>query len=263
MHVHVNAHVNVHVQVVSLLDRWTYRERTRRVTGCCPAPATVQAEALVGDDPEQTASTESLGVGLALDLENVERQQDDLTDTNQGTGGGVHDGLAVALAECLVEGVTVVPGEVVASERLSTVLVDALEDLRITVSPSLISVNCRASYLVGGGVTETREEREESAGNRRIGSVSEDDLVQVRSRLNLADIAHETLGCGVDRVEDHELSKTRTSYSQSDDSKGSELTARTCTQEARCVGLPLVIFGRGAGCYRHGRHCEKSEGQCN
>ena len=259
----MNVHVNVHVQVVSLLDRWTYRERTRRVTGCCPAPATVQTEALVGDDPEQTASTESLGVGLALDLENVERQQDDLTDTNQGTGGGVHDGLAVALAECLVEGVAVVPGEVVASERLSTVLVDALEDLRITVSPSLISVNCRASYLVGGGVTETREEREESAGNRRIGSVSEDDLVQVRSRLNLADIAHETLGCGVDRVEDHELSKTRTSYSQSDGSKGSELTARTCTQEARCVGLPLVILGRGAGCYRHGRHCEKSEGQCN
>jgi len=80
----------------------------------------------------------------------------------------VHDGLAIALAECLVEDVAVVPGEVIASERLSAVLVDALED------------------LVGSGVTETREEREESAGNRSIGSVSEDDLVQVRSRLDLA-----------------------------------------------------------------------------
>ena len=121
--------MNVHVHVASLLDGSTYRERTRRVTGCCPAPATVQTEALVGDDPEQSTSTESLGVGLALDLEHVERQQDDLTDTNQGTGGCVHDGLAIALAERLVEDVTVVPGEVVASERLSTVLVDALEDL--------------------------------------------------------------------------------------------------------------------------------------
>jgi hypothetical protein len=253
--------VNVHV--TWLIDGSTYRERTGRVTGCCPAPATVQTEALVGDDPEQSAATESLGVGLALDLENVERQQDNLTDTNQGTGGCVHDGLAIALAECLVESVAVVPGEVVASERLSTVLVDALEDLRIAVSPSLISVNRTASYLVGSGVTEAREEREESAGNRSIGSVSEDDLVQVRSRLDLADVAHETLGCGVDRVEDHELSKTRTSYSQSDDSKGSERTARTCTQEACCVRLPLVILGRGAGCYRHGRHCERNERQCN
>lgn len=107
----------------------TYRERAGGVAGRCPAPAAVQTKTLVSDNPEQTAAPESLRVGLALDLEDVERQQDDLTDTNQRTSSRVHDGLAVALAECLVEGVTVVPGEVVACEGLSAVLVDALEDL--------------------------------------------------------------------------------------------------------------------------------------
>lgn len=45
----------------------------------------------------------------------------------------MHDGLAVALAECLVEEVAVVPGEVVARKGLSAVLVDALEDLAVLV----------------------------------------------------------------------------------------------------------------------------------
>jgi hypothetical protein len=119
----------------------------------------------------------------------------------------VHDGLAVALAECLVEGVAVVLGEVVAREGLSAVLVDALEDLWSIVRP------CRwasriGSYLVRSSVSEAREERQEATADGGIGSVPEDDLVQVRRRLDLADIAHEALGCGVDGVEDHELSET-------------------------------------------------------
>lgn len=188
----------------------TYREGTGGVTGCCPAPAAVQTKALVGNDPEQATAPESLGVGLALDLEDVERQQDDLTNANQRTSSRVHDGLAVAAAEGLVEGVAVVSGEVVACEGLSAVLVDALEDLRSTVrrcdGPSR-----SGSYLVRSGVSEAREQRQEATADRGIGRVPEDDLVQVRRRLDLADVAHEALGCRVDGVEDHELSETGTS----------------------------------------------------
>nr|GFD60917.1 hypothetical protein [Tanacetum cinerariifolium] len=75
----------------------TYRKRTGRVAGGGPAPAAVQAKALVGDDPEQPTAPEGLGVGLALDLEHVERQQDNLANANERAGRGVHDGLAVAL----------------------------------------------------------------------------------------------------------------------------------------------------------------------
>ena len=41
------------------------------------------------------------------------------------------------------------------------------------------------SYLVGSGVSETGEEREESARDRGGGGVPEDDPVQVGSVLNL------------------------------------------------------------------------------
>jgi uncharacterized protein YbjQ (UPF0145 family) len=41
----------------------------------------------------------------------------------------VHDGLASSLSESIVEGGTVVLGEVVTGEGLTTVLVDTLEDL--------------------------------------------------------------------------------------------------------------------------------------
>lgn len=74
----------------------------------------------------------------------------------------------------------------------------------------------RASYLVGGRVSKTGEEGQESTADGSIGSIPEDDLVQVRRRLDLADIAHEALGGGVDGVEDHELSETRTSWPLSD-----------------------------------------------
>jgi len=45
------------------------------------------------------------------------------------SSGGVHDSLSGTLAKGLVEVGTVVLSEVVASERLTTVLVDTLEDL--------------------------------------------------------------------------------------------------------------------------------------
>lgn len=61
----------------------TYSKGTRSVTGGGPAPSSVQAEALVGDDPEDATAAEGLGVCLSLDLENVEGEEDDLSDTDQ------------------------------------------------------------------------------------------------------------------------------------------------------------------------------------
>lgn len=61
----------------------THSKRTRRVTGRRPTPATVQSEALVPDDLEHATATERLWVCLALDLEHVEGEQDDLSDTDQ------------------------------------------------------------------------------------------------------------------------------------------------------------------------------------
>jgi len=48
-------------------------ERSRGVTSSSPAPTTVQAETLIGNDLEDATATESLGVCLTLDLEDVKR----------------------------------------------------------------------------------------------------------------------------------------------------------------------------------------------
>jgi hypothetical protein len=65
------------------LKRRAYSERAGCVSSSSPSPASVQAEALVGNNLQDSTATESLGVGLALDLEDIEGQQDDFTDTNQ------------------------------------------------------------------------------------------------------------------------------------------------------------------------------------
>jgi hypothetical protein len=119
----------------------TYRKRSRRVTCRSPSPAAVEAKALVGNNLEETASPEGLRVGLTLDLEHVQWQKDNLSNTNHGTCGRVHDGFAGALSERAVEAVAVVLGEVVADERLAAKLVDSLENL-------LPSVSDRPSALV-------------------------------------------------------------------------------------------------------------------
>lgn len=103
---------------------------------------------------------------------------------------GVHDGLAVALAESRVKEVAVVLGQVVAHEGLTTVLVDTLHD------------------LVGSGIAETGEEGEEASADGSSGLVLEDDRVELGHANNLALVAHQTFGDGVDRVEDGELGDT-------------------------------------------------------
>lgn len=165
-------------------------ERAGRVAGSGPAPASVQTEALVGNNPHDTTAAERLGVCLPLDLEHVKREKDDLANADNATSGSVHDGLAVASAEGAVEGAAVVLGQVVAHERLTAVLVDALQD------------------LVGSGVAETGEEGEVTSGDGLAGGVLEDDLVEVGHAIDLALVGHQTLGDGVDGVEDCELSDT-------------------------------------------------------
>lgn len=103
---------------------------------------------------------------------------------------GVHDSLAITLAESRVEEVAVVLGQVVAHEGLTTVLVDTLHD------------------LVGSGIAETGEEREETRADGSGGLVLEDDRVELGHANNLALVAHETFGDGVDGVEDGELGNT-------------------------------------------------------
>lgn len=59
-----------------------YSKRTRRVAGSRPSSTAVQTHSFIGDDLEQTTATEGFGVGLALDFEHVEGQEDDFTDSD-------------------------------------------------------------------------------------------------------------------------------------------------------------------------------------
>lgn len=168
----------------------TYRKRPRGIARRRPAPTPVQPEALVLDDPEHTTAAEGLGVGLALDLEHVKRQENDLADTDQAVpatrqllashtpshpssqenspaGGRVHDGLARLLAKRRLKVLAVVRVEVVARDGLAAVLVHTLQ------------------HLVAGGVPETGEQRDELPPERRAGLVLEDDRVELRQAGDL------------------------------------------------------------------------------
>lgn len=107
----------------------TYRKGTGGISCGCPAPAAVQAEALIGDNFKYASSSEGLRVCLALDLENVEGQQDDLADADQATSCGVQDSLARLLAKSRLEVRTVVLRQEVACNGLAAVLVYSLENL--------------------------------------------------------------------------------------------------------------------------------------
>lgn len=140
--------VVLELEQLLLRPRATSEERkgARSVTRGRPARTAVQAHSLIGDDAHEAAVAESFWVGLALDLEHVEGQQDDLADADERAGRGVQDGFAGALAEGAVEFGGVVLREVVAHERLAAVLVYPLQD------------------FVAGRVPETGEEGGELGG---------------------------------------------------------------------------------------------------
>lgn len=107
----------------------TYSEGARRIASDGPSPAAVKRCTLFEEDAYDAAAAERLWVDLALDLEGVQWEQDDLADTGQAARGGLHHHLALALAECAREVRLVVPGEDVVEPWLSAELVDPLRDL--------------------------------------------------------------------------------------------------------------------------------------
>jgi hypothetical protein len=58
-------------------------ERARGITGGSPASAAVETHTLISDNLEKTTATEGLGVGLTLNLEDIKRKKNDLSDTDQ------------------------------------------------------------------------------------------------------------------------------------------------------------------------------------
>lgn len=102
----------------------------------------------------------------------------------------MHDGLASSLSEGIVEIGAMVLSQVVAGERLTAVLVDTLEDLRVgrgRESAHYRMYQCKGpcTHLVASGVSETGEERGELAADGSIGVLLEDDLVEGFGRGDL------------------------------------------------------------------------------
>jgi len=61
----------------------TYSEGSGGVTGGSPASTTVKTHTLVGDNLEEATATEGLGVSLALNLEDIQRKENDLSNADQ------------------------------------------------------------------------------------------------------------------------------------------------------------------------------------
>lgn len=116
--------------------------------------------------------------------------------------------------------------QVVPGEGLTTVLVDALEDLlkemiinRLSISPLYSHVGPRLTNLVTSGISETGEERGELAADGGSGVLPEDNLLEFgggcdlggiesaivaahlianRSQTHPGLVAHQPLGSGID-----------------------------------------------------------------
>lgn len=60
-----------------------YSEGARGVTGGSPASTTVQTHTLIGNNLEKATATEGFGVSLTLNLKNIQREQNDLSNADQ------------------------------------------------------------------------------------------------------------------------------------------------------------------------------------
>ena len=84
-----------------------YCKRPRRVSCCSPAPSSVEPKSFIRHDPEHSSSSKGVRVRLSLDLENVERQEDDLADANYaGTTPSSADLLTRTFASSGSDGLT-------------------------------------------------------------------------------------------------------------------------------------------------------------
>lgn len=99
----------------------------------------------------------------------------------------MHNSLAVTLSESVVELVAVRLGQEVTGERLTTILVNTLEDLSCSQIVSALRSQSRGSYsslarvtnLVTSSVAQTGEERGELATSGGLGVLLEDNLVEL------------------------------------------------------------------------------------
>ena len=60
-----------------------YRKGPWSIACSCPAPSSIESEALVGDDSENTPSSECFGIRLSLDLQDIQRKKNDLAYADQ------------------------------------------------------------------------------------------------------------------------------------------------------------------------------------
>jgi len=171
-------------------SRKTHRKGPRGIARSGPAPTAVQVEALVTDNLEDTTALEGLWVCLTLDLQHVEGEEDNLSNTDKAASGRVHDSLARLFAERALKVLAVVLPQVVARDGLTAIFVDTLEN------------------LVASGIPQTGEKRKELARSGCVCLVLEDDLVQLRCARHLGLVAHEALRDSVDGMEDSQLSNT-------------------------------------------------------
>lgn len=136
----------------------TKMSRKRKQVGKKP-PLPVQAHSFVSNNLHNTTTTESLGVCLTLDLEDIQGQESNLSDSDKGTSRGVHDGLSGLLSKDVVELVLVVAIQELVDEGLTTKLVNTLHD------------------LVSSGKAKTGEQGSILLQEGSIGGIFEDDLV--------------------------------------------------------------------------------------
>lgn len=61
----------------------TYCKGARTISGRSPASAAVEAHSLIRDNPENASTPEGFGICLALDFENIEGKEDNLSNANQ------------------------------------------------------------------------------------------------------------------------------------------------------------------------------------
>ena len=178
----------------------TYSKRTRGVTSGSPASTAVEPHALVGNNLEETTSTEGLRVCLSLDLQDIKRKKDNFTNTNQTSfrprqqacvrqaiiqiflpsSSGVHDGLSGSLSKGIVKCGAVVLSQVVTRKRLATIFVDSLHNLCGNKISQLnrVSVFGFSTYLIPSSISQTREEGSEFTDKRGTGIILEDNLVE-------------------------------------------------------------------------------------
>lgn len=89
----------------------------------------------------------------------------------------MHDSLPCSLSKGTIKFVSMIPTKVIPDKRLTSVLVNPLKDLCLSeLSDLSFKVVKIWVYLVTGGITKTRKEREELPASSSFGIVLEDYL---------------------------------------------------------------------------------------